>query len=128
MHSGQRLVFRKLRTENVRSGFECFRVFRCPPIAQRARRVDLAALIIEAVRKFVTDNSAGCAVIDRGIGIRIENRRLKNSRRENNVAQASVVSIVRLRRHTPIGPIDRAREATSVKIPIQCRAALDVAD
>src|SRR5205085_4997584 len=105
----------------------CLGVLFCPPIAQRARCIDLAALIVEAVSKFVTDNPAGCAIINCGIGIRVENRRLKNSGRKDNVAQTTVVSIIRLRRHAPIRAIDRTEKAAGVKTPIKLCASSDVA-
>ena len=72
--------------------------------------IDLAALIVKTVRQLVTDHAADRAVVDRGIRVRIEHRRLQNSGRKNDVAQRAVVGVVRLRRHSPIGAIDRAAE------------------
>jgi len=40
--------------------------------------IRLAALIVEAVGDLVADDSADRAVIERGIGVRIEERRLKD--------------------------------------------------
>src|SRR5437588_728709 len=80
------------------------------------------------MRKFVTDHAAGCAVIDRRIGIGIKNGRLENSGWKHNVAQTAVVSVVSLWRHTPIASVNGSREATGIEIPIELRAALHVAN
>src|SRR5438046_10631604 len=86
------------------------------------------ALIGEAVGELVADDAAGAAVIDRRIGIRVKNRRLKNASREYDIAQTSIVSIVGLRRHTPITSVNRSSKTTCVKIPVEGRATFDVAD
>ena len=75
--------------------------------------IDLSALIVEAVRQLVTDDAADRAVVDRRVGVGIEHRRLQNAGRENDVAQRAVVGVVSLRRHAPIGSIDRA-----IKLPV----------
>ena len=43
------------------------RVGRRPPVAQVALRVELAPLIVEAVRQLVADDRAGAAVVHRGV-------------------------------------------------------------
>jgi len=53
---------------------------------QRAIGVDLAALVVEAVGEFVADDRAGSAIVHRGVGIRIEDRRLQDRGREHDVA------------------------------------------
>ena len=58
---------RVLRAELRRARLEDLRVLRRPPVAQRAGRVDLAALVVEAVRQLVADDRAGRAVVDRRI-------------------------------------------------------------
>ena len=104
------------------------RVVGCPPVAQRAVGVDLAALVVEAVRQFVADHAADRAVVDRRIGIRIEDRRLQDSGRKHDVAQRAVVGIVGLRRHAPVEAIDRPVQAADEERPVGRRGARDVAD
>ena len=104
------MVLRKLRAQGSGSFIEALRIFFRPPIPQRAGGIDLAPLIVKAMRQFVTDNRTGRAVINRRIGIRVENRWLKNARRKNNVPQAAVVGIVSLWSHVPVRSIDGPEE------------------
>src|SRR5207248_7114655 len=74
------------------------------------------------------DDSAGSAIVDCRIGVRIKDRRLQNSGWENNVAQRTVVGIARLWRHSPVGAIDLAEETAAVKSPVARGASLYVTD
>ena len=67
-------------------------------------RIELAALIVEAVAHLVADHRADRAVIDRRIGVRIEEGRLQDRGREGDlVRQRVVISVHRLRGHVPTG-------------------------
>src|SRR5947208_17113455 len=90
--------------------------------------MNLASLIFKAVRQFMTDDSAGSAIVDCRICSRIKDRRLQNSGWENNVAQRTVIGIIRLRRHSPVGAIHRAKETTAIKSPVEGGASLYVTD
>src|SRR5262249_2461904 len=55
------------------------RIGRRPPVAQVAVTVELAPLIVEAVRELVADYGAGGAVIDGGVAVRAVERRLQDA-------------------------------------------------
>src|SRR5205085_7059666 len=99
-----------------------------PPIMQLAFRIELPALIVEAVSKLVTYDATYRAVVDRRVGVRVEHRRLQDARGKNNVAERAVVSIVGLRGHAPVRPIDRPRQPLDVEGPIGCRGPAHVTD
>ncbi len=79
MHAGQRFEGGVLRAELLGALLERLAVGFGPPVAQRAIGVDLAALVVEAVRELMADDAADGAVVDRGIGVRIEDRRLQDA-------------------------------------------------
>src|SRR6266436_3545222 len=85
MQARQRLVFVVLRYDRFRSFLELLRRLRRPPIGQIPYFVVLPALIVEAVRHFVADDRADPAVVHRVVGVGIEEWRLQNSGRENNL-------------------------------------------
>ena len=51
--------------------------------------VELAALVVEAVRQLVADHAADRAVVDRRIGVGVEDRRLQDAGRERRCRAAS---------------------------------------
>ncbi len=57
-------------------------IFRCPPVAQVTFSIVLAALVVEAVGHFVTDNRTDTAVVYRIISIEVEERELQDGSRE----------------------------------------------
>ena len=70
-------------------------------------RVELAALIVEAVDDFVSDDHADGAVVHGIIFRGIEKRRLQNSGREvNGVQLRIVIGVDGGRSHRPLGAID----------------------
>ena len=94
------------RTELVHDAIgslaELLEVVRRPPHHQIAVGVKLRALIVEAVRHFVTDHRADAAIIKRIVGFRIIERGLQNSGWKNDFVELwVVVSIHRGRRHSP---------------------------
>src|SRR5204862_6189883 len=96
------------RTELVHDAIgslaELLEVVRRPPHHQIAVGVKLRALIIEAVRHFVTDDRADAAIIERIVSFRIVERWLQNSGRKNDFVELWVaISIHRARRHSPFG-------------------------
>jgi hypothetical protein len=57
------MVLRKLRAQGSGSFIEALRIFFRPPIPQRAGGIDLAPLIVKAMRQFVTDDPTGRPVV-----------------------------------------------------------------
>jgi hypothetical protein len=60
-------------------------VLRGPPVAQHAVAVGLAALVVEAVADLVADDAADAAVVDGRVGVGIEERRLQDGGREDDL-------------------------------------------
>ena len=87
VHAGQRLEGVVLRAQLPGAVFERLGVVGGPPVAQVAVGVDLAALVVEAVGELVADHAADGAVVDGGVGVGIEDRRLQDRRRKHDVAQ-----------------------------------------
>ena len=84
-----------------------FGVVGSPPVAQVAMRVELAALIVEAMDDFVADDHADGAVVHGIIFRWIEKWRLQNSGGEvDGVQLRIVVGVDRGRSHRPLGAID----------------------
>src|SRR5258707_901714 len=63
-----------------------------------ARRIELASLIVEAVREFVTDAEPDAPEVDGVVHIFVEERRLQNARRKNNFVIRPAVIGVHFRR------------------------------
>ena len=92
-------------------------------------RVVFAALIVEAVADFVTDHRADGAVIHRIVRFRIEERRLQNGGRKNDLVPGRVVIGVHgLRRHAPFAAVDRVVQPDKIAIPLEFRTALLIAE
>ena len=108
VQSRQRFVFTVLLYDCSRAFLEFFRGLRRPPVGQISHFVVLPALIVEAMRHFVADDGADAAIIHRVVRVRVEERWLQNSGRENNLVHLRiVVGVHRRRRHSPFGAIDR---------------------
>ena len=79
-----------------------------PPILEVALGVELAALVVEAVRQLVADGGAGVAVVGRVVHLRIVERRLQHAGRKIDVVHLRVVvGVDRGRRHPPLAAIYR---------------------
>ena len=86
-------------------------VFLRPPIGKPALGVKLAALIVKTVADLMTYDRSNRTVVVRGIGIRIEKRRLKNrSRKIQCILHGEIYGVHRLRSHPPLSAIDRLVE------------------
>src|SRR5260370_39929095 len=80
----------------------------CPPVAQISLGIELASLIVEAVRQLMSDDRANGAEIDGVIHALIKERRLQNAGREHNlIPRTAVISVHRRRRHTPLIAVER---------------------
>ena len=79
-----------------------------PPVGIVALGVELAALVVEAVHDFMADDRANAAVVQRRIGIHVEEGRLQDGGREHDlVLERVVVRVDRLRGHAPLLAIHR---------------------
>src|SRR5260370_6491509 len=77
-----------------------------PPIAEVAVSVELAALIVESVREFVTDNHADGAIIYGIVHTLLKERRLQNAGgKVDGVQLRIVVGVDGGRRHGPLAAI-----------------------
>jgi len=82
-----------------------------PPVAEAPVGVELRALIIEAVTDLVANRGANVAEIERRWIMRVKKRRLEDTRRKiQGVHRWQVYGVYGLRRHHPLGPIDRLAE------------------
>src|SRR5262249_46497595 len=99
---------------------------RLPPIAQAALGVDLASLVIEAMREFVADDRADRTIVHSAIRIHIEYRRLKYRCRKDDVAQDVIHSVDGLRRDVPFATIDCIWEFAEIMGPIRSRTASNI--
>ena len=78
-----------------------------PPVDHRPGAVVLRALVVEAVADLVADDGADRAVVDRVVGVGMEERRLEDGRREHDlVHRGVVVRVDRLRGHVPLVAVD----------------------
>ena len=108
----QRVV---LRDELGRALLEGGPVVVGPPVVEVAVAVVLRALVVEAVADLVPDHRADRAVVHRVVGVEVEERRLQDRGREDDLVHPRVVVRVhRLRRHQPLGPVDRLAELGQV--------------
>ena len=102
-------------------------VLRRPPVREPALRVELAALIVEAVADLVPDRRSHRAVVRRAGARRIEERRLQDRRREvERILQREVDGIDRLRRHPPLGAIHGLMQLRELPVIFEERRPLDV--
>ena len=110
----------------LRALLELLLVGRRPPTLEVALLVELAALVIEAVRDLVADRAPrGVAVdqrvVDQGVGDAGQD---EGGRRQHDlVVRRVVVGIVSLRRHLPLGAIDRLVELGDVVVALPFVAA-----
>src|SRR5437773_729354 len=82
------------------------RVFFGPPILKIALGVELAALIVKAVRQLVANGPARIAVIRSVVELGVIERRLQHAGREVDVIHLRVVvGVDRRWRHAPLSPI-----------------------
>ena len=100
--TGLNFVFVEL-FDDTGGAFVKFRaVFVRPPRFEISVRIEFTALIVEAVRDFVSDDTADSAVIDRVVGFEIKERRLQDSGGKNDfIEYARIICVDRRRSHSP---------------------------
>ena len=103
--SGERWSYWSMRTA-VRAS-NAAAVLVGPPVDHRPGAVVLRALVVEAVADLVADDGADRAVVDRVVGVGMEERRLEDGGREHDlVHRGVVVRVDRLRGHVPLVAVD----------------------
>src|SRR5205823_6417846 len=102
-----RPVVVELGGERLAGGPEVIQIVLGPPIDETAFRVELAALIVEAVADLVPDNRSNGAVVVCSVGAGIEEWRLQNGGgKVKRVLKRQVDRIHGLRRHPPFAAVD----------------------
>ncbi len=127
MHAGHRFELVVLGAEAGGLGDELLGIVGGPPVAQHARAVELAALVVEAVGHLVADHHADAAVVDRRIGGRVEERRLQDGGRKHHlIVGGVVVGVHRLRGHAPFHLVDGLVEPLDLAVPLVALVTLGV--
>ena len=91
-----------------------------PPVAEAAVAVAGGSLVVEAVADLVPDHRADGAVVDRVVGLGVEERRLQDGRGEHDlVAQRVVVRVDRLGVHLPLVLVDGLADAAERPVELE---------
>ena len=123
-----RLVLVVLRGQLRAERLELRAILLSPPHAQVAVAVVLRAGVVEAVADLVADHRADATVVGGVVGLGIEERRLQDRGREDDLVHLRVVvGVDRLRGHEPFLAIDRLAELGEVAGVLEGRGALKVA-
>src|SRR5260370_1346844 len=86
-----------------------------------------AALRVNRMADFVSDDGADGAIIGRRRGLRIKERWLKDGSREvERILERKIDGVHRLRRHGPFLAIDREAETRDILVVLKQTAAPDV--
>src|SRR5690242_15135190 len=122
-------VSRELIHDELRLGFEAVAVGRGPPVAEVPHRVVLTSGIVKPVRQLVTDDGPHAAVVDRVVRVGIEERRLENPRREDDLVHAGVVVRIHRRRgHPEAGTVHGLSDLRQPAPGVELRGTLQVGD
>ena len=96
---------------------------------QVSLRIELAPLVVETVREFVTNHQANAAEVDVVVHGLVEKWRLQNTGRENNfVERPVVIRVDRGRSHAPLLAIQRFVDLMDIALSLEFIRARDVAD
>ena len=92
-------------------------------------KIVFRSLIVEMVAHLVADDGADAAIVDRGIGVRIEERRLQDRGGKHDLVHHRVGVGVDLHRgHAPLGPVDRLIELVKPALPFEAVRGHHVGD
>ena len=98
-----------------------------PPVDHVTVLVELTTLIVEAVGHLMTDDNTDSAVVERVIGIHIEERILQDAGRETDlVGRGVIVCVHRLRGHVPFLLVHRLAEVAQAVLLLEFSSALEV--
>src|SRR5208282_5876127 len=103
-------------------------VLRRPPVAEVTLRIELATLVIEAVREFMSDHHPDAAKVHRVIHQLAVKRWLQNARRKIDVVHRSpVVGIDRRWSHSPILAVSRTVDLVVLPLHLERASAHRIA-
>ena len=106
--AGENLVGVILRHQLLGQRLERLAVGVGPPFIEAAALVIFGALIVEMVADLMADDRADSAIIDRRVGVGIEERRLQDGGRKDDLLHSEIgVGVDRHRGHPPLPPPDR---------------------
>src|SRR5690348_15584885 len=109
--------------------FKCLCILWSPPVAQIAFRIELAPLIVEAVRKFMSDHDCDASKVNGVVDCFVEERWLQNSRGEIDVVECgTVVRIHRGWSHAEFRAIKRLADLRKLAVLFKCVSSLHVAE
>ena len=127
MYAGCHLDLIESLFHHFRAGIESRFVFGRPPVNHVAVLVELATLVIEAVRHLMSDHDTNRTVVERIVGTHVEERILQNTGGETDlVARGVIVRVHRLRRHVPFLLIYRLAEVTQTVVLFELSRPLQV--
>src|SRR5437660_12666156 len=96
----------------VRARNELGAIRGCPPVAQVTVAVELAALVVEAMRHLVADDGSGSAVVKRHVTAGVEERRLEDTGRKiDAVVLRAVEGVDCGSGHAPFGLVGRLADS-----------------
>src|SRR6266481_2122177 len=102
--------------------FEIFQVVRAPPVLQVAFAIEFAAVVVEAVSDYVSNDGTNSAVVHRVIGVRVVEGRLHNAGGKDDLIHAAVVVDVHGRgRPTQFGAVHRPAKFVQAAREIEFR-------
>ena len=91
-----------------------------PPLVELAGLVIFCALVVEMMAEFMADHCADAAIIDRRIGIRVKEGRLKDGGGEDDLDHAEIGIGVDLHRgHAPFPAIDGLAQLADIIIEVE---------
>src|SRR5665213_1800356 len=119
----------ELIDQRLRALFESGAVRRFPPIGEFPRSVELRTLVVETMADLVTDHRADGAVVGGLVALRVEEGRLEDRGREDDLIESGVVvGVDHLGRHEPLVAIDRRTDLRQISLELELRSRTNVGE
>src|SRR5262249_21614250 len=116
----KRAISIELGSESCTGCLKVVEILLGPPVEQSALRIELTALIIEAMTDLVSNNSADRAIVVRVVGVGIEIWRLEDGGREvQSVLKREIDGIDGLRSHPPFVAVDGLVQLGQVTVVVE---------
>ena len=101
----------ELSDKHLSLGVELHGILRRPPVGHITVFVEESSLVVESVGHLVADHDSDSAIVDSVVSVSVEERWLKDGRREADlVGRRVIVGVDGLRRHSPFGLVGRLAE------------------
>ena len=98
-------------------------------VEQLAVAIVPATLVVETVTDLVTDDCTDSTIVDGIICIHVEKRRMQDCCREHDLIQFGIViSVGRLRRHTPLFAVDGFAELGDISVVLENCGTYDITE